>query len=176
MRHTFRDNTSIKAKQIEASGATPVIDTTAATVVSMPSPQYVNSGFSQDFRYDLMLNWADSIYKTYGWEPTTGLTGVVRVGEVKVYDSLEYCMHMGKFYRSKHGNNAGNMPTGATDSHWEKLTWTDGISTYDYPPEDFRLVSGDPYRALGMGLVDAPAAPAPPASNRVRMKFKIKTQ
>lgn len=171
MRHTFRDNT--KTKQIEASGASPVIDTTAATVVAMPSPQYVNSGFPQDFRYDLMLNWVDTIYRTYGWEPTTGLTGVVRVGEVKVYDSLEHCTFMGKFYRSKHSNNAGNMPAGQTDSHWEKLTWTDGITTYDYPPEDFRLVEGDPYRALGMGLLDAPDAPAPTPSGGFRIRKRI---
>lgn len=172
MRHTFRDNT--KTKQIEASGASPVIDTTAATVVAMPSPQYVNSGFPQDFRYDLMLNWVDTIYRTYGWEPTTGLAGVVRVGEVKVYDSLEYCTFMGKFYRSKHGSNAGNMPVGATDSHWEKLTWTDGINTYDYPPEDFRLISGDPYRSLGMGLLDVPSNPVVPSGGiKIRKRIKI---
>lgn len=151
-RNTKRDGT--KTQLIATDGGTPTYDTVTATVTTVASPQYVNSGFSQNFDWGSVQNYCDSIYKFWGWEPTTGLSGVVRIGEVKTYDSLEYCMFMGKFYRSKHGSNSGNMPIGETDSHWEKLTWTDGVTTYDYPPEDYRLVQGDPYQVLGMGLTD----------------------
>lgn len=171
-RNTWRDVT--KSVQWSVVGGSPTIDTTSATVTSFSNPQFVNSGWASDFDYNSIFNYCDTIYKFWGWEPTSGLSGVVRVGEVKVYDSLEYCMFMGKYYKSKHSNNAGNMPAGQTDSHWEQLTWTDGITTYDYPPEDFRLVSGDPYRALGMGLLDAPDAPAPAPSGGFKIRKRIK--
>lgn len=167
-RNTWRDAT--KTILIAPDGGTPVYDTITPQVVTFNNPLFVNSGWPDDFDYNSIFNWVDTIYKSVGWEGN--FSSSTRQGQVKVYDSLEVVMFQGKFYESKHGNNFCNMPIGQTNSHWRLLTWQDSQgNVYQYPPEDYRLREGDPYRALNMGLTYYPTSiPVPTKKNSFNRK------
>lgn len=67
----------------------------------------------------------------------------------RIYKLGEIVRYNGRFYKSLENNNTNNQPTGATDSHWQLLIFSNGRL---YPPDDVRLPSNDFYAAQGMGL------------------------
>jgi hypothetical protein len=108
-----------------------------------------NAGFDKTYYTNYSL-WAYKIYDSYGDE--YGTYSYTKQGQPFTYNIGDMVMWMGKFYVSNINGNVGHMPSGATDAYWTKLTWTNGVTTYDYPPDDFRESITAYYRSKGIGL------------------------
>lgn len=138
-----RDNT----KTTMSAGATAtntIVDT------NIPVPTF-NSGFSSSYYTNYSL-WATKIYDSMGDEYETSPN--IKIGDPYNFSVGDLVFWQGKFYTSKVNGNFANMPAGVTDAYWTKLTWTDGVTTYDYPPDDFREQSTDYFRSRNIGLID----------------------
>src|SRR5215203_221288 len=82
------------------------------------------------------------------FNPTYEVSGT-NSGKPRAYNINDIVMWKGRFYRSKHTDNAGNQPPGNTDAHWQLIIFSNGSTM---PPDDVRLAGTDHYARLGMGL------------------------
>jgi hypothetical protein len=122
------------------------------TIVGVPADIDFNAGFDKTY-YTNYSVWSTLIYQSYGDE-FQAYDGTIRIGSPSIYNTGDLVFWHSKFYTSNIDNNFAIMPMGVTDSFWTKLTWTDGVTTYDYPPDDFTLATSSFYGQRSIGLVD----------------------
>lgn len=139
-----RDNS--KTQTLSGSGSVN------GTTVVGTLPQFTfNSGFSSSFNTNYSL-WSYKIYRSNGDEFAN--SSDIRIGIPYSYNLGDLVFWQSKYYISNINNNEGNMPSGNTDAYWTKITWVDGSTTYDYPPDDYRENSSAYYRSRNIGLED----------------------
>lgn len=149
---TVRDITYDTSKAVFKTSI--YIDTSRITLVNhIPDPKFVNSGWPDEFSWNYLSTWADTIHHTWHDEHDIA-DGLIQEGAPVIFKQGDYIIWLGKYYRSLVNNNHANMPIGQTNAYWELLTWQDGINIRNYPPNDYRLREGDIYRNQGMGLKD----------------------
>ncbi|MGN6293779.1 MAG: PKD domain-containing protein [Chitinophagaceae bacterium] len=141
-----------------------IVDTAGMQLRTIAAPKYKNSGWPYGFSYRDVAEWAYTIYSTWGDENTT-TRNTIRLGDSVYYQINDLVIWMGSYYRSRISDNFGHMPTGKTDQFWELLTWQWNGETRTTPPNDYRLADDDPYKELGIGLMDSvsggPVTPPP---------------
>lgn len=165
-----RDNT--KTTWINNVGASITYDSSGNTVQTIANPLFQNSGWPDTVHYEKIERWVDTVFRTWKDEGTLGGT---HQGNPVSYDSAEVVIFLSKFYESKINSNHGHMPVGVTDAYWRLMTWTKPNDEISYfPPDDYRLREGDPYRALGIGLTDYSSAVPPYINPVMRRRIIIK--
>jgi Predicted peptidase len=152
----FRDNKSDGTKSVMTSGARMTANN---QVTAINNPNFVNSGWPANFDYAKLTSWGDYIFNT--WKDEMANQYGVKFNQPIVFNAGDYVTFLSKTYRSKVSNNHGHVPRGKTDEYWELITWSDGASTYTYPPDDYRLIDGDEYKKRNIGLLSAPVQPVP---------------
>lgn len=154
---TLKNNTSDASKTAYQFGNTTSIVQSGNTQATIYKPVFVNSGWDDNFDWTRLEAWTDSLFATYGDE--YGDLSGTKAPKACYYQTGDWVTFQSKYYQSLVDNNTGHMPLGYTDAYWQKITWTDGVKTYDYPPDDFRLQTGDIYNVKGIGLLDNMSAP-----------------
>lgn len=134
---------------------TPANTTIGSTSILSPLTDFAfaNSGYGSGYNWNNYESWGDYIYGTYGDEYPNQQPGIHQ-GDQITYNIGDRVTWMSRYYESRINSNTGHMPMGVTDTYWTKLTWTDGITTFDYPPDDYRQAPGAYHQARGIGLLD----------------------